>query len=131
MYRIEKHLTGWKTSLLEINISLLFHLLNHCTIDLLFDWFGISCMATDNFCFYLQNRLVQTSQTGGQWYSDTSPFSIPWLNHCWFLKFNNHFGKDVIANRRAKSRHQCRTTSVLSFHRRLIYTGVEKTNNID
>jgi hypothetical protein len=25
----------------------------------------------------LQNRLIQTSQTGGQWYSDTSPFSIP------------------------------------------------------
>ncbi len=22
----------------------------------------------------------QTSQTGGQWYSDTSPFSIPWPN---------------------------------------------------
>jgi hypothetical protein len=34
-------------------------------------------MTTDNFYFYLQNRLVQTSQTGGQWYSDTSPFSIP------------------------------------------------------
>jgi hypothetical protein len=51
----------------------------HCTIDLLFDWFGISCMTTDNFCFYLQNRLFQTSQTGGQRYSDTSPFSIPWL----------------------------------------------------
>ncbi len=31
-----------------------------------------------NFCFYLQNRLIQTSQTGGQPYSDTSPFSIPW-----------------------------------------------------
>jgi len=30
-------------------------------------------MITDNFCFYLQNRLIQTSQTGGQWYSDTSP----------------------------------------------------------
>jgi hypothetical protein len=43
-----------------------------------FDWFGFSCMTTDNFCFYLQNRLVQTSQTGGQWYSDASPFSIPW-----------------------------------------------------
>jgi len=42
-----------------------------------FDWFGISCMTTDNFCFYLQNRLFQTSKTGGQWYSDTSPFSIP------------------------------------------------------
>jgi len=27
----------------------------------------------------LQNSLIQTSQTGGQWYSDTSPFSIPWL----------------------------------------------------
>jgi hypothetical protein len=46
-------------------------------IDLLFDWFGISCMATDNFCFYLKTGLIQTSQTGGQQYSDTSPFSIP------------------------------------------------------
>jgi hypothetical protein len=36
-------------------------------------------MTTDNFCFYLQNRLIQTSQTGGQGYSDTSPLSIPWL----------------------------------------------------
>ncbi len=52
----------------------------HCTVDLLFDWFGISCMKTDNFYFYLQNRLIQTSQTGGQQYSDTSPFSIPWIN---------------------------------------------------
>ncbi len=52
-----------------------------CTIDLLFDWFGISCMTTDNFCFYFQNRLIQISQTGGQWYSDTSPFSIPWSNN--------------------------------------------------
>jgi hypothetical protein len=36
-------------------------------------------MTTDNYGFYLQNGLIQTSQTGGQWYSDTSPFSIPWL----------------------------------------------------
>jgi hypothetical protein len=51
----------------------------HFTIDLLFDWLGISSMKAkaDNFCFYLQNRLIQTSQTGGQRYSDTSPFSIP------------------------------------------------------
>jgi hypothetical protein len=49
----------------------------HCTIDLLFDWFGISCMTTYNLCFYLQNRIIQISQTGGQQYSDTSPFSIP------------------------------------------------------
>jgi hypothetical protein len=31
------------------------------------------------FCFYWQNRLIQTSQIGGQRYSDTSPFSIPWF----------------------------------------------------
>ncbi len=47
------------------------------TVDLLFDWFGISCMTTDNLCFYLQNRIIQTSQTGGQQYSNTSPFNIP------------------------------------------------------
>jgi hypothetical protein len=39
-------------------------------------------MMTDNFCFYLQTRLIQTSQTGGQSYSDTCPFSIPWLRSC-------------------------------------------------
>jgi hypothetical protein len=33
-------------------------------------------MTTDDFCFYLQNCLIQTSQRG-QRYSDTSPFSIP------------------------------------------------------
>jgi hypothetical protein len=47
-------------------------------IYVLFNWFGISCMTTDNFCFYLQIRLIRTSQTGGQWYCDTPPFSIPW-----------------------------------------------------
>ncbi len=51
----------------------------HSTVDLLFDWFGINCMTADNFCFYLQNRLIQTTQTGGQWYSDTSYVSIPWF----------------------------------------------------
>jgi hypothetical protein len=51
----------------------------HFTIDLLLDWFGISCMTTDNICFSLQNRLIETSQIGGQWYSNTSPFSIPWI----------------------------------------------------
>jgi hypothetical protein len=38
-------------------------------------------MTTDNICFYLQNRLIQTSQTGGQRYSDTSPLSVPWLQY--------------------------------------------------
>ncbi len=37
-------------------------------------------MTTDHFCFYLQNRVIQTSQTGGQQYSDTSLFSTPWFN---------------------------------------------------
>ncbi len=35
----------------------------------------------DNFCFYLQNILIQTNQTGGQWYFDTFPFSIPWRKY--------------------------------------------------
>jgi hypothetical protein len=38
-------------------------------------------MTTENFCFYLQNRLVQTSQIGDQWYSDTSHFSIPCIKY--------------------------------------------------
>jgi hypothetical protein len=38
-------------------------------------------MTTYNFSFYLQNILTQASQTGGQWYSDTSPFSIPWKHN--------------------------------------------------
>jgi hypothetical protein len=37
-----------------------------------------SAVTTNNFCFYIKNRLIQTSQTGGQQYSDTFPFSIPW-----------------------------------------------------
>jgi hypothetical protein len=37
-------------------------------------------MTIDNFGFYLQNILIQNSQTGGQQYSDTSPYSIPWIN---------------------------------------------------
>jgi hypothetical protein len=57
------------------------------TVNLLFDWFGISCMSTDNFCFYLLNRLIQTIQTGGQWYSDTSPFSIPCQNLFRLVRF--------------------------------------------
>jgi hypothetical protein len=39
--------------------------------------FVISCMTTDNLSFYLQNRLIQTSQTGGSWYNDTSRLLFP------------------------------------------------------
>ncbi len=34
-------------------------------------------MTTIHFCFYLQNKLIQTSQTGSQGYGDASPISIP------------------------------------------------------
>ncbi len=63
----------------------------HCTIDILFDWFGIRCMTTDNFCRYLQNRRIQTSQTGGQQYSVTSPFSFPCMEYSGYscLPLNN------------------------------------------
>ncbi len=36
---------------------------------------------------YLQNRLLQTSQKGGQRYSDTSPFSIIPCTVCWTNRF--------------------------------------------
>jgi hypothetical protein len=50
------------------------------TVPLTSSYTGLeSCMTTNNLCFYLKNRLIQTSQTGGQQYSDTSPFSIPWF----------------------------------------------------
>ncbi len=53
----------------------------HCTIDLLFEWFGLVCFANKNKNCQLSYRWFQTSQTGGQWYSDTSPFSIPWFKY--------------------------------------------------
>ncbi len=35
---------------------------------------------------------MQTSQTGGQWYNDTSPFSNPWINYYQFLKMTSFKG---------------------------------------
>ncbi len=54
-----------------------------CTVDLLFDWFGLVCFANKNKNFQLSYNQFQTSQTGGQRYSDTSPFSIPWFTQLW------------------------------------------------
>jgi hypothetical protein len=54
----------------------------HSTVDLLFDWFGISCMTTDNFWFYLQNRLIQTRRSTVQWYFPLK-YSLLWpFNEC-------------------------------------------------
>jgi hypothetical protein len=44
-------------------------------------------MTTKIICFYLQNMLIQTSQTGGQWYSDTPPFSIPCFHPLKIISF--------------------------------------------
>jgi hypothetical protein len=52
----------------------------NCSIDLLFDWFGLVCFANKNNNCQLSNSWFQTSQTGDQWYSDTSPFSIPCIH---------------------------------------------------
>jgi len=51
----------------------------HCTIDLLFDYFGLVCFANKHKYCWLPHSWFQTSQPGGQWYNDTSPFSIPWI----------------------------------------------------
>ncbi len=51
----------------------------HCTTDLLFDLFELACFANKNKNCQLSYSWFQASQTGGQKYSDTSPFSIPWL----------------------------------------------------
>ncbi len=51
----------------------------HCTVDLLFDWLGLVCFANKNKNCQLSSSWFQTSQTGGQRYSDTSPFSIPYF----------------------------------------------------
>ncbi len=39
------------------------------------------CFANKNKNCQLSCSCFQTSQTGGQWYNDTSPFSIPWYRH--------------------------------------------------
>ncbi len=39
---------------------------------------ALSFFANKNKNCQLSYSWFQTSQTGGQWYSDTSPFSIPW-----------------------------------------------------
>jgi hypothetical protein len=52
-----------------------------CTVDLLFDQFGWVSFANKNKNRQLSYSLFQTSQTGGQQYSDTSPFSVPCSNY--------------------------------------------------
>ena len=53
----------------------------HCTVDLLFDWFGLASFANKNKNCQLSYSWFQTSQTGGQRYSDTLVF--PAQPHVW------------------------------------------------
>ncbi len=65
----------------------------HCTIDLLFDWFGLACFANKNKYCQLSISWFQTSQTGGQRYSDTSHFSVPCLSpSCLLLDYEREEG---------------------------------------
>ncbi len=43
------------------------------------------------FVFIWKNRLIQTSQKGDKWYSDTSPFSIPCSRFQLYSNFWNRF----------------------------------------
>ncbi len=51
-------------------------------------------MTTENFCFYLQTRQIQTSQTGGQRYNDTTPLVFPAIT----------FATNFVAKKEKKSR---------------------------
>jgi hypothetical protein len=58
----------------------------------------------DNWQFFLQNRLIQTSQTGGQWYNDTSPLVFPYCTEPstlvsipWFTYDKPRSGKSWLA----------------------------------
>jgi len=52
-------------------------------------------MTTDIFYLYLQNRLIQISQTEGQQNTGTSPFSIPWTDTVMYA-LNQSFNKKYI-----------------------------------
>jgi len=49
----------------------------HCMVDLLCDWFRNVRLCTTKFSDRSTEAHFQTSQTGGQQYSDTSPLSVP------------------------------------------------------
>ncbi len=43
-------------------------------------WISLFCKQKQKFSVVTQHSWYQPGQKGGQWYSDTSPFSIPWLS---------------------------------------------------
>ncbi len=73
-------------------------------------------MTTDTFCFYLQNRLIQTSQTGGQLYSDTSPFSIPCLSIESCISVKKLILNAYIAEQAQHGKHACCWPKMIMLH---------------
>ena len=71
----------------------------HCTADLLFDWLGFG-QTSKSVVLIQQNSWIQTSQAGGQPYSDIPPYevnecSLPKLCYLQWTKSNvNRFDPD-------------------------------------
>jgi len=69
----------------------------HSTVELLFDWFGISCMIAANFCLYLQNRLIPNQsnrRSTVQWYFPACIYKVKILayrGHIWKVKLNKKY----------------------------------------
>jgi hypothetical protein len=55
---------------------------HHCTIDLLFEWIGISCMTTHNFCFISKTDITEPVKQEVNRTVILPPFSIPWHHPC-------------------------------------------------
>ncbi len=61
----------------------------HCTIDLLFDWFGLDCFANKNKKLSVVIQLIpnlSNRRSTVQWYF---PFSIPWMTPSVFLPISD------------------------------------------
>jgi hypothetical protein len=115
----------------------------HCTIDLLFDWFGLVSFANKNKnCqFYTADpKPVKQEVNGtvilpplvfpGQTLSSLDILLLLFKKLLYnFLRYFVAIGLfyfDEVSNGTARIRHQCRKTTVLNCHRFLINSGVEK-----
>ncbi len=123
----------------------------------LFDLFGLACFANKNKNHQLPYSWFQTSQTGGQWYIDTSPLVFPAVSHppsggmhpnscmpypqskvylqvyeneCLWVYKNIFKHSTNLTQRTTYIRNQCSKTTDLSCHRCKINIGVEKMNYI-
>ncbi len=107
----------------------------HCTVDLLFDCFGLVCFANKNQNCQLSYSWFQTSQTGGKWYCDNFPFSsIPWLI---YDKFLGHSYDMALASMRITRKHNLPGTNTLAhfalhrwWRKKIVTTNLGITANV-